>query len=198
MIERLLQNKNKKNRNKKYSQIHQELILNIKSNKNIDLDYLSKFYPVDVIVVQGNHDWERSFYLGDALECWYENSERVTINNKANPRKYYKYGKCAIGYTHGNNEKVLDLPLIMASENPNLWASTKYREWHLGHLHHKKEIKFISTQENKGATIRFMRSLSGTDAWHNQKGYVGGIKGAEGFIWHKEDGLLAQFHSNLQ
>tara|TARA_R100001129_G_scaffold24017_1_gene15435 strand:- start:5333 stop:6580 length:1248 start_codon:yes stop_codon:yes gene_type:complete len=161
------------------------------------IDMLQTIAPVDVVVVQGNHDFERSFYVGDAMECWYNNNKNVSVNNNANPRKHYKFGECLITYTHGNNEKVSDLPLLVASEVPELWSKTKYREIHVGHLHHKKEIKFLATQENKGITIRYMRSLSGTDAWHNLKGYKGGIQACEAFIWDENEGLICQFSHNL-
>jgi hypothetical protein len=161
------------------------------------IDLLQQVAPVDVVVVQGNHDFERSFYVGDAMECWYHNNPNILVNNEANPRKHYKFGDCLITYTHGNNEKVLDLPLLVASEVPKLWASTKYREVHIGHLHHKKEIKFMSTNEHKGMVIRYMRSLSGTDAWHNLKGYTGGIQACEAFIWDENEGLICQFSHNL-
>jgi predicted phosphodiesterase len=161
------------------------------------IDMLSQIAPVDVVVVQGNHDFERSFYVGDAMECWYHNNKNVKVNNGANPRKHYKFGKCLITYTHGNNEKVADLPLLVASEEPKLWSETKFREIHVGHLHHKKEIKFMATQEHKGMVIRFMRSLSGTDAWHNLKGYKGGIQSCEMFIWDENDGLVCQFAHNI-
>tara|TARA_Y100000592_G_scaffold2155_1_gene3362 strand:- start:8513 stop:9751 length:1239 start_codon:yes stop_codon:yes gene_type:complete len=161
------------------------------------IDLLQTIAPVDVVVVQGNHDFERSFYVGDAMECWYNNNPNVLVNNEANPRKHYKFGKCLISYTHGNNEKINDLPLLVASEVPKLWAETKYREVHIGHLHHKKEIKFMATQEHKGIVIRFMRSLSGTDAWHNLKGYTGGVQACEAFIWDENEGLICQFSHNL-
>jgi len=161
------------------------------------IDILQRIAPVDIIVVQGNHDFERSFYVGDAMECWYNNNPNIVVNNEANPRKHYKFGDCLISYTHGNNEKIIDLPLLVASEVPKLWASTKYREVHIGHLHHKKEIKFMSTQEHKGMVIRFMRSLSGTDAWHNLKGYTGGIQACEAFIWDENEGLICQFSHNI-
>ena len=161
------------------------------------IEYLNQFAPVDVIVVQGNHDWERSFYLGEMLDAYYDKNENVTVNNEWTPRKYYTYGNCLIGFTHGNNEKVIDLPLIMAQENAKEWSKTKYREFHLGHLHHKREIKYKSTQEYKGIVIRYMRSLSGDDLWHNLKGYVGTQHSSEAFVWSKKNGLVAEFSYNL-
>lgn len=158
---------------------------------------LSNLAPVEVKVVPGNHDYERSFYLGDSLEGWFYNNDNVTIDNSANPRKYFKFGKCLIGYTHGNNEKVTDLPMIMAQENPQAWAETFYREFHLGHLHHKKETQLRSTNEYQGVIIRHMNSLSGTDSWHHKKGYIGARKSAEAFLWDFETGLINQTYFNI-
>jgi hypothetical protein len=77
------------------------------------------------------------------------------------------------------------------------WQETKYREFHLGHLHHKREIKYKSTQEYKGIVIRYLRSLSGEDTWHNIKGYIGCVQSAESFVWNKQEGLIANFSHNL-
>lgn len=161
------------------------------------IDMLQSVAPVEVIIVQGNHDWERSFALGESLECWYNNCPNVTINNNPTTRKYFEYGSCLIGFTHGDNEKATNLPYLMSEEMKEAWTRTSYREWHMGHIHHKKEIHFKSTEEFNGTTLRYLRSLAGTDAWHAKKGYKGNIKAAEGFIWDKEDGMIAQFTASV-
>jgi len=161
------------------------------------IDKLKQLADVEVIIVQGNHDFERSYYLGDSLIGWFRNDQNVSINNEATPRKYFKYGQNLIGLTHGNNEKIADLPLLMASEKKQLWSDTKFHEWHIGHFHHKKQIKFQTIDEQKGCVIRFMRSLSGTDAWHNLKGYTQNVQSAEAFIWHPTDGMIAHLFFNL-
>ena len=160
------------------------------------IDMLSVLAPVDVLIITGNHDEERTFYLGDALECWYHNNKNVMIDNKAIKRKYYSYGDNLIGLTHGYWEKLNDLPMIMALEEPKLWSKSKFREWQTGDKHHKKEIKTtLRENEMKGVMVRILRSLSGNDAWHFDKGFVGGQKGIEGFIRHKNIGLIAQINS---
>jgi hypothetical protein len=161
------------------------------------IDALSVIAPVDVPVIPGNHDATRAFYLGDALECWYHKSPRVTIDNSPKVRKYYGYGKCLIGLTHGKDEKLEDLVAIMAAEVPDLWAQTKYREWHLGDKHHQKVISWQSAREYKGVVVRIMRSLASTDAWHYKKGFVCNIRAGEGFIWHKEHGAICQFTATI-
>jgi len=157
---------------------------------------LSEIAPVDVIMIPGNHDYERNFFLGDSLEGWFHNNLNVTINNLASPRKYYQYGEVLLGYTHGDNEKPDNLPLIMAQECPQMWAQSKYREFHLGHTHTKKQIKYQQTQEHQGVVVRWLSSLCGTDSFHFKKGYVGNIRTAEAFIWNKDKGLEGQIYYN--
>lgn len=157
---------------------------------------LSQIAPVDVLMVPGNHDFEKNFYLGDSLEGWFYNNPNVHINNSPNPRKYYQYGDILLGFTHGDSEKATNLPLIMAQENPTAWSQTRFREFHLGHYHHKKEIKYQSTTEYNGVKIRYMSSLSGNDAWHHKRGYVGAIQTSEAYLWDPSGGLKAIFNYN--
>lgn len=152
---------------------------------------LSEIAPVDVPIIPGNHDKTKCFFLGDSLEGWFHNNPQVTIDNSPKARKYYMYGQNLIGLCHGDKEKLAELPLIMAQEVPEMWANTVHREFHLGHYHQKKDMKWISTQEFKGVVIRLLRSLSGTDAWHFEKGYIGGERSAEGFIWNDRNGMIA-------
>ncbi len=43
------------------------------------VNYLKEKAPVDIIVVSGNHDYERMFYAGDVLAGWYRNDANVTV-----------------------------------------------------------------------------------------------------------------------
>jgi hypothetical protein len=160
------------------------------------IDLLQNIAPVEVPIIPGNHDRQRSQYLGYALEGWYHNNPNVTIDNSPKLRKYKLYGNCLIGYTHGHDEKLEDLPITMANEVPELFSRAKFKEWHIGDKHFKKEIKWLSTEEMKGVTVRRLRSLTGTDAWHYLKGYVANVRAAESFIWDKTNGLVSQFSVN--
>jgi hypothetical protein len=156
------------------------------------IDACSAIAPVDVLVVYGNHDEERTFYLGDALECWYHNCKDVTVDNLATKRKYFKYGKNMIGFTHGYHERLEKLPFIMATESPQLWAETTNREWHLGDKHHKKDLVY-QTDEGEGMTIRILRSIASSDAWTTEMGYIGSKRAGEGLLWDKDKGVISQF-----
>ena len=160
--------------------------------------------PVDVVVIPGNHDFERSYYMGSYLEAWFNSDPTVTINNHASPRKYYHYGNLLLGLTHGGEEREGALPLLMATdiESKPLWSKTKFHEWHLGHIHRKRTMKYDINKsrplnEDQGVTIRYLSSLTGTEEWHHKKGFVGSTKAADGFVWNHEFGLVAHLNSNL-
>lgn len=160
--------------------------------------------PVDVLIIPGNHDFERSYYLGAYLSAWFNNDDQVTINNGASPRKYYKFGTTLLGFTHGSEEKEASLPMLMAIdiESKPVWSETVFHEWHLGHQHRKKGFKYNVNRdtifnEELGVTVRYLSSLTGTEEWHHKKGYVGAIKAGEAFIWSDVDGMVAHLNVNI-
>lgn len=157
---------------------------------------LATIAPVDVVVVPGNHDNHTMFTLGEILEAYFHNTEKVTIFNSPRQRKYYRYGACGFQYTHGNNEKHQELGLIFATEEPELWAATKYRYAKLGHLHKTKKLNYVEVDEFQGFRIEIMPSLSGTDKWHKQMGYLSN-KAAKALLYHPEGGKVGEFYYNL-
>jgi hypothetical protein len=129
--------------------------------------------------------------LGDLLECYYSNDKNITVNNSAKSRKYYQWGKCGIMFTHGNEENIKELPRLMLTETRKLWdREVEFMEAHIGHWHKKKQLQFTSADDTGGVTIRYLRSISATDAWHHRKGYTGAIQGSEAFVWSKEFGMI--------
>lgn len=159
------------------------------------IEHLTQFAPVDVVIVSGNHDTETAWHLGESLHCWFHNNENVTVDNSPKLRKLYTYGENSIGFTHGNREKVKDLPLIFATEFRERWGKSKWREIHHGHFHSKRSLVSMPVDEQYGVRIRQLPSLSGNDAWHYSKGY-NGVRAAESFIWNKKDGMVANLSFN--
>jgi len=159
------------------------------------ISMLEQVAPVKIIIVPGNHDFQKSFFLGDVLEVKYENNQNVTVNNSPNPIKYYEYGNNLIGYCHG--EIQIGRLLSLMPHQP-AWGRTKFHEWHLGHVHHKKKWKIIDEEDHLGIIVRYMRSLTGQDAWHNAQGFDGAIRGCEAFIWNLEMGLSSFYNYNIK
>jgi len=155
------------------------------------VENLAQDREVVVVVVQGNHDFQSMFYLGEYLRAYFRGHANVTIDNSPTSRKYFRYGTTLIGLTHGDNEVSKNLPLIMATERSVDWSEVSCREWHCGHLH--KE----SMNEFHGVKVRVLPALSGTDAWHAKKGYVGNVRGAMGFLYSHSKGLEASYYYNV-
>jgi hypothetical protein len=166
------------------------------------LDILRTVAPVDVVVVPGNHDELTSFHLGEILSAVYENDPQVSIDNSAKLRKYYEFGTNLFGFTHGDSEKVSELPLTMAREMPEAWARCESREWHIGHKHisEKFESRALALQQDfhsdKGVRVRRLTSLSAHDAWHTKHAYMD-RRACEGFVFHKTAGFTDHLSFNV-
>jgi hypothetical protein len=157
------------------------------------IDIMTTIAPVDVLIVPGNHDEERIFYMGEALEAWYHHSANVAVNNSLSKRKYYLFERNLIGFTHGYWEKMERLASLMAYEVPEWWALTHNREWHLGDKHHKADMIYKTEEMANGVVVRILRSLANPSVWEYDKGFVGSAKATEAFVWHPEQGVVAQF-----
>ena len=158
------------------------------------IDHCLAIAPVEVLFVPGNHDRDISWHLCKFLEAWYRRTKNVTIDTRPISRKFYRYGVNLIGFTHGDEERHDALPAIMATSVPDLWAATKFREWHTGHFHKRKEVRYVAADSHGETVVRTLRSLSGTDSWHYRKGYIG-LRAAEAFLYSRELGPRAHFDS---
>ena len=154
------------------------------------IDYLKLIAPVHVIVISGNHDFERMFYAGDVISGWYRDDQNVTVDNDLEQRKYFEYGKNMIMFTHGDKEKTAEMPLIMATEQPLMFARCEFREAHCGHLH--KEM----VNEYRGIKVRFLPSICSNDSWHKAMGYES-RRTAQAHIWSKERGYEGYLQTNI-
>ncbi len=145
---------------------------------------LMELAPVHVIMVPGNHDKLSVWHLGDSLECYFHEEERMTIDNSPKLRKYYEFGRVMLMFTHGDKGKRNDYPLLMATEQPEMFGRTEFREVHCGHTHQ------VKLDEQHGVRVRVLPALCAADDWHAEQGFVGNLKSAEAYIWNKEEGLV--------
>lgn len=159
------------------------------------IDRCREIADVDVKWVPGNHDPETSWYLCEWLDAWYNGDKHVSVDNSPQPRKYVPYGVNLIGLTHGDKERHRDLPLNMATEVPQWFAETVCREIHLGHYHKAREMRHLALDEFNGIRVRILPSLSGTDSWHFEHGYVQNKRAAEAYLWNKQEGYAGTFNT---
>ena len=144
---------------------------------------LSAIAPIDIIYVPSNHDFQTSYYLIMYLSAYFRNNKSVNIDTSPKPRKYFEWGKCLIGWSHGDKEKSR-ISGIMQIEASEAWGRSKYRYFQLAHLHSEH------CREENGVIIRNVSSITGTDAWHNTVGFIGATKKAQSFLYNKDDGLI--------
>ncbi len=161
------------------------------------IDVLIARAPVDIVLVAGNHDKHAAYHLCYALRQFYRNTSRVTIDTDWRKRKYIHYGCNLLGFAHGDaiRDRWARLPTLMATEEPEKWAATTHREFHLGHVHHKAKREFLPVQEHEGVVVRTLPSLTATDAWHYEHGYTSG-RAAEAYLYSLHDGYVGHFSVN--
>lgn len=143
---------------------------------------LSKIAPVDVFYVPGNHDFLTSYHAICALWAFFLNNKNVKVDKDVRPRKYVEFGKCLVGFAHGDKEKA-NIYGIMQNEAKEAWGRTIFHEFHLSHLH--KE----DSDEKNGVLVKHLPSVSGTDIWHCRQGYIGSIRKTQSYLWDAEKGL---------
>lgn len=161
------------------------------------IERLTRIAPVRVLVVPGNHDTQRLWYLGALLASHFHDHPGVTVDHSCHPRKYVVFGKNLIGFCHGHGEKHEKLPMLMAVERPQDWAATRFREWHLGHFHSKKTKVFVAHQDLHSVQVRILPSICPPDAWHAAMGYTSKLA-AEAYFWDRENGCVATFTHSPQ
>lgn len=147
---------------------------------------------VTVVLVQGNHDRTKSFYLAHALDVYFKNDFDVEFIREHSVIKAKVLGNTFIGWHHGNC-KIDDLPLLFAThpEYSHFFGNAKYREIHTGDKHH------YMAKEIKGVRIQQMPSLSGTDRWHLDNNFVHSIRCALVLVYDSIKGKVAEFEERI-
>lgn len=147
---------------------------------------------VTVVLVQGNHDRTKSFYLAHALDMFFRDELDVEFIREHSVIKGITLGNTFIGWHHGNC-KLEDLPLLFAThpKYSHQFGDAKYREVHTGDKHH------YMAKEVKGVRIQQMPSLSGTDRWHLDNNFVHSVRAALALVYDRNLGKIAEFETRI-
>ena len=150
---------------------------------------LERFNFIDVMLINGNHDYHTSYALSLIMDAYYQNNDRVNVDLGVNPYRYYRYGKNLIGLTHGMT-KESTLAGIMAADMPKEWGETKYRYWYIGHKHQHKILEY------PGCSVEIFPTLASKDAWTNSMGYRS-RREIHKIVLHKEFGEISRSIVNI-
>lgn len=167
-------------------EIGYELLVNTISNLR------SFCKQMEIILVQGNHDRTKSYYLAHALEVFFKADKFISFKREHSTTKHIVLGNTFIGYHHGNT-KIDDLPLLFATstESSKAFGNAKYREIHVGDKH------YYMAKEIKGVRVAQLPSLSGVDRWHLDNNYVNNIRAAIASIYHTEKGKIGELEERI-
>ena len=147
---------------------------------------------VEVILVQGNHDRTKSYYLAHALDIYFKEDENISFIREEGLIKATVVGNTFIGFHHGNC-KLDALPLLFATHPTySKWfGDATYREVHTGDKHH------YMAKEIKGVRIQQMPSLSGSDRWHKDNNFVHSVRAALALVYDSKVGKVAEFEERI-
>ena len=143
---------------------------------------------VHVIIEIGNHDIYSSIFMMEFLRNVYEKEPRITIDTSPRHYHYYQFGKVGIMTHHGHGAKIDHLPLIFATDQPQLWADTIYRHIMVGHVHHRQLLEKVA-KDHPGVEVETFQVLAPNDSWHSQKGYRS-RQSMKCIEFHREQGEL--------
>jgi hypothetical protein len=150
---------------------------------------LEKHALVEVVCVKGNHDDQTAYCMAMMLDMYYRNDPRVDIDTRYTTYHFKEFGKVLLGENHGII-KPAALHEVMTCDMAEAWGRTKFRYWHVGHIHHHRVI------EVGGCTVEAFRSLKSKDAYETERGYRSG-QDLCGIVYHKEYGEIERHTVNV-
>lgn len=157
------------------------------------IDMIAKKYKTKVIIIEGNHDEGTMFMIWEVLEGWYHNNPNVEVDNSDNPRKYHKFGKNLIWYTHGKFEKPDKFATLILSECRKELHDVEFIQGRMAHLHSTKKFVQQTVNEFNGIEIITLKSPTSEDRYHQQAGYTWSLRQIDTFLWDKEAWCIGNF-----
>lgn len=145
---------------------------------------------VEVITAIGNHDDTGAMFLKAALKHMYAKEPRVIIDESQSVFSYFQHGKCFFGVHHGHTCKAPKLPLVMATDKPEEWGSSKHRYWLTGHIHHDTKTEY------SGCIVESFRTLAAKDNYAHAGGYRAG-QDSKALVIHKDYGEMERHTINI-
>lgn len=127
---------------------------------------LQRHAKVTVVCLPGNHDPHSSFALTMALELYYKDNPRVTVETTPSEFYFHRFGVTLLGAHHGHRAKPEALARLLAELRPDDWAASKHRWFLTGHIH-QDTVKDIGSVRYES-----FRTLASKDAWAAANAYT--------------------------
>jgi len=150
--------------------------------------------PVEVILVQGNHDSTSSLWLSKVLRAWFREDAYVEVDCQPKLRKARLWGNTFIGMAHEIvPSKMPYNAMEFSTQFKELWAQAEYRECLFGHKHKKNTWAVGQIATHGKMLFRQLTALSPIDFWHYENMFIDAVPGGEALVYSKDHGCIANF-----
>jgi hypothetical protein len=139
--------------------------------------------PIDITYVPSNHDLHTMFGVMQTINAYYKDDNNITVDTSPLPRKYYKFGKNVLAFSH--DVKVKEALKIVSTEAKDMWSDSNRTIYMLAHLHQ-------SMVYEKQGMLELLRlpTISGYSRWTNGQGYVQTERKNQAFIIDFHKGII--------
>lgn len=128
----------------------------------------SKHRKIEIAFKRGNHDDNSTAAILQAMRMFFRKYQAITIDENPNAFYWKEFGVNLLGGTHGDKQKLGDLPSVMANHQKEAWGRTSTRVFFTGHVHHEQ------VKEVGGVRVLSLRAPIPSDAYHASVGYHSG------------------------
>ena len=136
----------------------------------------------ELYAIGGNHDFSMQWSFIEMIKAKYP---QLSVFNPGSYRQVFMYGKVAIMMAHGDCARN-KLSQLFASEYPEAWYRSVWRETHMGHLH--SEV----VKDENGAIHREFGTPKPNDGYEIKNGFTMNSKTMKA-LEYDEQGLMAEY-----
>lgn len=159
---------------------------------------LQKHERIIVRNIPGNHDPYGTQTLTIALQAYFHDNPRVTVEDSPSPFYFLPFGRVLLGAAHGDMVQPRQMINAMAAKVATLWGNSDFRYVYMGHVHRKSSGTNLDIGgEFGGALWETFQTIAPRDAWGNSKGFTAG-RSLQAITLHKERGELQRLTSPIK
>lgn len=144
-----------------------------------------KISLVEVYYIPGNHDLTVSYMFMQYLLAKFSGTD-IYFDAELKHRKAYMIDNVLVGIAHGDVSR-RNLPMLLATEFPELWGIASTREYFVGHFHHEKKEVTVPVEDKNGVTIRQLATVKKSDYYEIKNGYTASRKKLQLFVFDENE-----------
>ena len=130
------------------------------------VDFAVEHTPnVHIYAVGGNHDADKQYMWTYAMKQRYASCDSVDFHLTTDTRLAFRMDDVGVMVAHGDKAK-RRLPMLFATEHPQLWGETQYHAIFTGHFH--KEV----TTDEDGCVLFQVGTPKPSDGYEKDNGFT--------------------------